>query len=446
MKVARVNSSRVYYAFNVASLCALMAISASVNAQQSTSDDEWDMGDWDEETQKSYTISGFVEAAQGYRLSTDSLIDSGTSLQDLRVQVQIDKDFEQSRLNLSADVYYDGVLEQTRAQVRELAWQGNLAALGEWGQDIDVKLGQQVLTWGTGDYVFLNDMFAKDYQSFFAGRDDEYLKAPSLSAKFSGFFDWANIDLVITPEFTPDNYINGDYFSFFSPALGANIAPGFEVESPEKPESPEYALRVYKSINSTEYAFYAYKGFQKSPSAATEEGLPYFSALNVYGASVRTPLAQGLFNAEFAYYDSVDDSSGSNPLIPNSQSRWLVAYEQELVKNLTGSAQVYLERTANYQALTENSYTPEYDPARSRIVITQRLSYRALQQTLTLNLFNFYSTSDSDGYLKLSGDYSPSDNWRLSAGMNVFYGEQAHTFYNQFEDASNAFVRFRVFY
>jgi hypothetical protein len=72
--------------------------------------------------------------------------------------------------------------------------------------------------------------------------------------------------------------------------------------------------------------------------------------------------------------------------------------------------------------------------------------YRALQQTLTFNAFNFYSTSDADGYLKFSTDYSPTDDWRLTGGVNVFYGDHPHTFFNQFADASNAFIRLRLFY
>ena len=426
----------------VLAMLAAFVVAPDVLAQE----DEWDMGEWEEDESKSYTISGFLEASLGQRINADIAIGSRTSLGDLRGQIQLDKSFAQSRVSLSADFYCDGVLEQSKAQLRELAWQGNLSWLGDWGNNIDAKLGQQVLTWGTGDYLFLNDMFAKDYQSFFAGRDDEYLKAPSLSAKFSGFYDWANIDLVITPKFTPDIYINGDYFSFFSPIAEQNIAPGFEVNSPEKPSSAEYALRVYKTIRSTEYAFYAYKGFQKSPNATTAMGLPYFSALNVYGASLRTPFAKGLLNAEFAFYDSKDDSDGNKPLIPNSQSRWLVGYEQELIKNLTGSAQFYLERTLDYSALTQASPARQFEPAHNRVVLTQRLHYRALQQTLNINLFNFYSTSDHDGYLKFSADYSPQDTWRLTGGMNIFYGEDAHTFYNQFQDASNVFVRFRYFY
>ena len=405
------------------------------------------MDDWGEgEEQKSYTISGFFEAAMGNRLYSDPAISTHKTLADLRAQFQFDKDFETSRIKLTADIYYDGVLDQSKVQLRELAWQGNLGALGDWGKQFDVKVGQQILTWGTGDYVFLNDLFPKDFQSFFAGRDDDYLKAPSLSAKVSGFFDWANIDLVLTPKFTPDNYINGDYFSFFSPFAGINVAPGFDVSGSNKTSSAELALRIYKTIDSTEYAFYAYQGFHKSPASFTDIGEPYFSTLNVYGASALMPFASGLLNLEMAYYNSADDATGTNPLIPNDQSRWLVGYEQELVKNVTASVQLYLERTHDYDRLVANSLSPEYDPSENRILFTQRLMYRAMQQTLTLNAFNFYSTSDKDGYLKLSADYSPVDQWQLSGGFNLFYGEDRFSFFKQFEDASNAFVRFKYYY
>ena len=431
--------------FGVATLAFCLGLSGSVLAQEEV----WEMEAWEDEETASHRFSGFVELALGTRLSSDPVINTDKTLVDLRAQLQWDKDFDASRIKFAGDVYYDGVLDQTKLQIRELAWQGNvnsIVELGDWGKKLDIKVGQQILTWGTGDYVFLNDLFPKDFQSFFAGRDDDYLKAPSLSAKVSGFFDWANIDVVITPQFTPDNYINGDYFSFFSPFAGTNVAPGFDVTSPNKPSSPEYAMRIYKTVGSTEYAGYAYIGAHKSPASFTEFGAPYFSKLRVYGASAITPFADGLLNVEMAYYDSRSDAQGSNPLVPNRQSRWLIGYEQELVKNLTGSAQLYLEQISDFDSLKANSLTPKFDPNQRRVLFTQRLMYRLMQQTLTLNAFNFYSTSDEDGYLKLSADYSPGDQWQLSSGFNVFYGKKPFSFFNQFEDASNAFVRFKYYY
>ena len=289
-------------------------------------------------------------------------------------------------------------------------------------------------------------MFPKDYQSFFAGRDDEYLKAPSLSAKLSGYFNVANIDVVVTPQFEPDNGITGEYFSFFSPQAQMNVAPGFRVLDKNEPDSAEWALRVYKTFGQTELAFYGYRGFNKTPMAADEQGLPRYSRLNVWGASAVKPLGPGLAKAEYAYHDAIEDSDGNNPLVPNSQHRFLVGYEQELVANLTGSVQWYMEKTVDHDALIANSYWPQYEQEANRHVVTTQLMYRALRQTLTLNWFNFYSPTDSDGYMKFRATYSPVDDWQVNGGFNLFYGDEPHTFYSQFEDASNVYASFRYFY
>ena len=217
-------------------------------------------------------------------------------------------------------------------------------------------------------------------------------------------------------------------------------------DSPLRPQSPEYALRLYKSVGTSEYAGYFYSGFHKSPNSLTQDYRPTFSSLNVYGASFRTTLGNGIFNAEFAYYDSVDDKNGDNPLVPNGQARWLLGYEQEIVGNLEGSLQLYTESILDHQALIQNSLTPKFEPKQHRVWFTQRLRYKGMQQALVLNAFNFYSTTDKDGYLKVSAEYSPVDLWRLSGGLNIFYGKQPFTFWGQFEDASNFFVRFRYFY
>jgi hypothetical protein len=33
-----------------------------------------------------------------------------------------------------------------------------------------------IITWGVGDLLFINDVFPKDWESFFSGRPPEYLK------------------------------------------------------------------------------------------------------------------------------------------------------------------------------------------------------------------------------------------------------------------------------
>lgn len=411
--------------------------------------DEWE-DDWDDDSEEASSstnpITGFVEVAYGQRINSDPALDRPQTLADTRVQMQWEYDLESSTVKSRADLYYDAVKHNTELQIRELYWQGALTGLGDWGANFDAKIGQQVLTWGAGDYLFLNDMFPKDWQSFFSGRDDEYLKAPSFSAKISGYFDWFNFDFVVTPRFTPDNYINGEYYSFFSPQAGQNIAPEFVVADENRPTNAEYALRIFKTFDSTEVALYGYKGHTPRPEGADELGRPKFHDINVYGFSVVHPLGPGIAKFEYAYQDALDDPSGDDPLVKNSMTKVLVGYEQELYTNLTGSIQWYTERIHQHDDLVRTSPWPQFEQEKVRNVITTRVIYQALRQTLTLNLFSFYSPSEKDGYTKFRASYSPVDDWSLSSGFNVFHGEDKHTFFKQLEDASNVYLSFRYFY
>ena len=308
-----------------------------------------------------------------------------------------------------------------------------------------LKRAARLSTWGTGDYLFLNDLFPKDWQSFFAGRDDEYLKAPSDSIKASWFADNLSMDLVWTPRFTPDNTLNGERFSFFSPVAGQLVAPDPHLD-PQHPAGDSWAARLATHYHGVEYALYGYQGYWTQPLGSDNQGRMTYPELTVWGASLRSPLGVGLINSEFAWYDSREDRNGSDPQIPNSQLRWLLGYEQELATNLTGAVQYYLEWTQNHEELKANSPFPQYEPDHYRHLLTVRLTWLTLQQKLTWSLFSFWSPSDRDAYLKPSISYRIDDHWSVATGANLFYGQQSHTFFGQHQNNSNAWVRVRVSY
>src|SRR5690606_13481367 len=129
---------------------------------------------------------------------------------------------------------------------------------------MDTKIGRQVLTWGTGDLLFLNDLFPKDFISFFAGRDEDYLKSPSDTARVSVFTTAVNIDLAWTPRFSPDDYLYGERFAFWDPARGEIAAPA-DPRRADEPASGELALRLFRTVGATEYALYGYAGRWKQP-------------------------------------------------------------------------------------------------------------------------------------------------------------------------------------
>ena len=125
---------------------------------------------------------GFYEVRSGYRLQNDPH-EKDMSIMEARHQFDLFSMRDWGDVKIKGDVYGDGVEEKGVFDLRE----ANVFARPT--DTVDVKLGRQVLTWGTGDLVFINDLFPKDWQSFFIGRDVEYLKAPSDAAKISVFLD-----------------------------------------------------------------------------------------------------------------------------------------------------------------------------------------------------------------------------------------------------------------
>jgi hypothetical protein len=317
---------------------------------------------------------------------------------------------------------------------------------------MDVKAGRQILTWGTGDLLFINDHFPKDWVSFFAGRDVEYLKAPSDAVKVSLFSGAANLDVVYTPQFDADRAISGDRFSYYNDGLGRRAGEDAVVSAVQPDdwfEDAEWAARLYRTVAGTELALYGYGGYWKRPAGQTADGRASHPPLVVYGASVRGTVAAGIANVEVGYYDSRDDRGGDDPSVRNSEMRFLAGYEQDLpalAPDFTVGLQVYLEWMLDYGAYHRR--LPANIPCRDEVrhVVTIRLTRQLLQQNLELSLFAYLSPSDRDAYVRPRAAYKVTDRWRTEVGGSLFYGSDNHTFFGQFEDNSSLYAAMRYSY
>jgi len=428
-------------------LSSLIISYQAIAADIEESEEDWGDDDWGAEAEVSpWKFFGFTEVGYGYFLQ-DNIVESNASLSEITARFNLDYSHESFEFVSKGELLYDKVVNDTYWETREL----NISFSPS--HNSDVKLGRQILTWGTGDYIFLNDLFAKNWQSFFSGRDDQYLKHPSDSAKGTWYLGDYSIDLTWTAEFTPDVYLTGERFSFYSPQAQDIVAPAdsFHVK---KTDNAQWATRIATNKNGIEYAIYGYKGFWPTPVGLVENKeykehqslqlIPTFPEMNAWGASIRMALAGGLFNVEYASYNSIEDNSGNDPLIANGQHRFLLGFEKEVIKDLTASAQFYLEKTKQYDELITHSITPKTEVDENRQLLTLRLTYTTLQQKLIYSFFNFYSPSDKDGYAKPSVTYRYNDQWSFSGGANLFWGDKKHTFFGQHQQNSNAWLRVKA--
>ena len=385
-----------------------------------------------------FPIHGFIESRAAIRTQSDPAQPDASPMAETRLQLKTEKAWSNAVLDFRGDLIADGARERLDADLRSLRLTFTPAP------QMDIRLGRQVLTWGTGDLLFINDLFPKDWQSFFTGRDVEYLKAPSDSIKVGWFGSWANIELTYTPQFAPDRYISGQRISYWNP-----MAFGFSGEHDQVDANPpstwfeddELALRIYRNIGSYEFALYAYSGFWKSPGGQRLVPMQAtFPKLRVYGASLRGTLGKGIANIEAGYYDSYQDRGGRNPFINNSEFRLLIGYERELAKEFTGAFQYYLEHMMDYEAYMNSRIFLMPARDRDRHVFTMRLTKLLLNQTLTLSLFTYYSPSDGDAYLRPNIKYKVNDHWLVETGGNLFAGESDTSFFGQFKNNTNIYL------
>ena len=396
-----------------------------------------------------FDLTGFWELRGGVRTQNDPH-EKGASLGESRLHLQADKAVGETSFRVTGDLLYDMVETNPRVDLEEGRGVFDLREAYVSLRPVpfmDIKIGRQVLTWGTGDLVFINDLFPKDFNAFFIGRDVEYLKAPSDALKVSFFSDAANLDVVYTPRFDADRFIDGRRLSYFNPLLGRQAGRDAVVD-PETPaawfKDDELALRLYRNIGAVEVAAYGYHGFWKDPVGFDPvRRRATFPDLAVYGASVRGPLGKGIGHMEAGYYDSMDDRPGDNPFVPNSQVRFLAGYEQDLAQDFTAGVQYYLERTTDFDALRRTAPAGQPQPDENRHLLTLRLTRLLWNQNLELSLFTFYSPSDNDAHLRPHAKYKIDDHWSVEGGANVFFGSQQHTFFGQFENNSNVYVGVR---
>ncbi|USE35572.1 hypothetical protein [Endozoicomonas sp. SCSIO W0465] len=409
-----------------------------MQATDEWSDDGWDDdswgGEWQEAPPSPWVFRGFAEAGYGRRTGDDPATNQSSTLSEIRGRLSLDYVADNWRLDMQTETLFDDVANDTEWTIREMAL--SFSPLDQ----LDIKAGRQVVTWGIGDYLFLNDLFPKDWQSFFSGRDDEYLKAPSDSLKASLFAEYFSFDLVWTPEFEPDNSLTGERFSFFSPGAGTTVAPD-PILNPDEPTGSTLSTRLATNHKGVEYALYGYSGYWPTPQGISNQGQMFYPGLNGWGGSVRMPVSSGLFNAEFSWYDSEDDRDGTDPNIPNSQLRGLLGYEREMANNLTAAVQYYLEWTADYDSQQLNAASPEYSQDEYRQLLTLRLTWLTMQQKLNWSLFSFWSPSDEDAYIRPSVTYRVNDQWTVATGANLFCGNREYSFFGQHENNSNAWVR-----
>ncbi|MBI3681083.1 MAG: hypothetical protein HY235_11885 [Acidobacteria bacterium] len=343
-------------------------------------------------------------------------------------------------LLIKGDIFHDAVANRVDGDLRE-------GYMGFRSGQFDVRLGRQIVTWGVGDLFFINDVFPKDWESFFSGRPMEYLKRGVDAVRLQYSSGALNVDMVATPFFTGDALPSPKRFFLYNP---------FGMAAEQRDSSPaaragntEVGVRLYRRMAGFDISLYGYRGFWRMPGASveSENGGPritrFYPRLVTWGASAQRNLLNGVVSFEGGRYTSLDDRGGAAPGVPNSQWRILAAYQRQLARELTATFQGYaevMEGYNSYRRFLPAGFRPE---DRVRGVVSARLTQLLGYQNWRLSAFVACSPTDSDCFVQPEVSHRFTDRLSAALGANLFTGRHETTFFGQMTKNDNVYLSVR---
>lgn len=386
------------------------------------------------------SLHGFLQG--NYSADTvSSNPDSGDfKLAEERLQLKFDATKNSFHLFIKADGWYDHIGQKWDSELREgyIDYTAN-----KW----DARIGRQVITWGLGDLVFINDVFPKDYEAFFSGRPLEYLKKGVDGIKIGVYPGFASFELVAIPFFEPNHFPDSKIFWMFDPM--PSISDREKKEPAVNLRNSEVALRAYRDIAGFDASLYFYRGYFRQSSMMIDNlTIPtkltlFYPKLSEYGASLQGRALDGVLSLEAGYYDSREDRQGTDPMILNSQTRFLIGYQRQIWEDFTLGLQYYGEYMHEYSDYVKN--LPSGFPKDKRLhdLASVRLTQFLVHQTLKLSFFSFWGLSDRDYLFNPEVKYNFSDHIWAAIGANVFGGGENWNQFGQLAKDDNVYVQVR---
>ncbi len=387
----------------------------------------------------SIDVHGYVEPSYGVRYDDDGPVDDRNSLLETRAILKTrwyGKQGESLNVRVLANQAHnrDGDVDIREGSVF-------LPLSRDW----ELSVGRQVLSWGPAQYEFINDHFAKDYKSFFLGRDLEFLKAPNDGVKISRFGDVINANLVFTPEFDPDRTPTGREIPVFHPGLGRLVESDSLPTTREPDDSVdngELHLRLYKTIGRWEVSAYGYRGFTGTP-VGWLNGVTFHPELSSGGLSLRGPYRGSVVWLESSYDDIRHSLSGDTTGVPPDRGHLMLGMRYRTAPTVSYMLQGTVSRQFNGEDYRELLPANKTDSDRNRYRLQGATTRTYWQDRLELEARGFLGITEDDWHLRLSGSYEWSDAIHFTLGSLLYGADRPSTRFGALEDHDLIYTRLR---
>ena len=334
------------------------------------------------------------------------------------------------------DFDYSHILGSGDVEVRELY-------VNRYFSKADIRIGKQIITWGSSDLVFVTDVFPKDWTSLIVGRPMEYLKKGTEAARGQFYLGKNTLEIILIPAFTPDTLPGGERLAAYNPFQNATGMA--DILPPNRLRSPEAAIAVSKTVGPYDYSLNFYSGRDRRPALSFDHtsgmGFRRYPRMWMIGGGFKGASGDRIYRGEIAYYHT-EDTSGADPGAQNASLKYLLGTDISLGGNRSAGFQFSQEFMFDYGAYSAT--LPAGFPTTKKVqsLLTFRFMDAWKYQTIKPKLFLIYDISGRDFYLNCEYEQNLNDAVSVVAGFNQF-GGRTHTMYGQFEKNDNAYLNIR---
>lgn len=378
----------------------------------------------------SLKLNGFIDTYHAVR--SQEPYDFMSSRNRLRTELNLTKG--NTFLFASLNAMHNSIIEdQTKIELREAFLQYSTES---W----DLKAGRQIITWGIADGIRITDLISPlDYTEFLA-RDYDDIRIPVNAFRLKYIKPSYNLEVVFTP--IPEFFIlpvdEQNPWSF-----AKNFDTAYQFDFYNKPDktikNSEYGGRFSSYLSGIDFSVSFLHTWNKMPvfnySYSTNEDSvfvdAYYNKMDMLGIDLSVPISKFVLRLELAkYFGELQEINNNNPIDKNSLN-FLAGLDWYPGNEWT----IMLQYSHKHISDFDNSLQVEENTSFSTLSISKNV-FRSL---LKLSTFSYLDLNHGGFFARTSGEYSLTDQIKLMAGYDWFYGDKGD--FSYYKDNSEYWVK-----
>lgn len=369
-----------------------------------------------QEQDDKFNCEGFIDTYHSVRdKGSNDFLSSRTRL---RTELSMTKG--NSYFFTSLNSVYNNILpDQTKIELREAYLDYSL-------NNLDIKIGRQIIIWGNSDAVRISDLISPIDMTEFLTRDYDDIRMPVDALRVKYLYAGLQAELVFIPvsSYYILPYDKRNAWSLFNVTTDRQLK--LKENTPEaRISNSEIGGRLSFYLSGIDFSVSALHTWNKIPVFSKSlsedkkeiEIMPHYSRLDMLSVDFSLPIDKFILRGEFAEYlnelQMIDVETkkevkmNTNQLLigldyyPGDEWTLMAQYSQKYVPNYTGK-------------LMQEKYS-----RMSTICITKKL----FRSTFTLSTFSYLDISNESHFNRSYIDYALSDNIHVFIGYDYLGGD-----------------------